>query len=145
MKKETILTGTIGLLIGIVVTGFAAGQAVNANNTGMMQMMGMKTSTLTSETPADHTTMSMPEMNKQLEELSGDEFDKTFLEMMIVHHQGAIDMAALIPSRAKHAEVKTLGEAIVSAQTKEIADMKQWQNNWGYSSGEMMDMMHGGH
>jgi uncharacterized protein (DUF305 family) len=38
-----------------------------------------------------------------------------------------------------------LGEAIISAQTKEIADMKQWQQDWGYSSDEMMQMMHGSH
>jgi hypothetical protein len=36
MKKESIVTGVIGLLLGIVIAGFAAGQAVNNNNTGMM-------------------------------------------------------------------------------------------------------------
>ena len=84
-------------------------------------------------------------MSEQLENLSGDDFDKAFIEMMIAHHQGAIDMAELSPDRAKHDEVKKLSEDIISAQQKEIADMKQWQEDWGYSSDDMMQMMHGNH
>lgn len=145
MKKESIMIGIIGLLVGVVITGFAAGQAVNNNNTGMMRMMGVETSKNEQSVATDHRTMSMADMNEQLEGLTGDEFDKAFVEMMIAHHEGAVDMAALIPSRAKHDEVKTLGEAIIAAQTKEIAEMKQWQNDWGYASDEMMDMMHGSH
>ncbi len=145
MKKESIMLGIIGLLVGVVITGFAAGQAVNSDNTGMMRMMGMDTSKNEQTVATDHSTMSMADMNKQLEGLSGDEFDKAFIEMMIAHHEGAVDMAELIPSRAKHDEIKTLGEAIITAQTKEIADMKQWQKDWGYSTDEMMDMMHGSH
>ncbi|MCA9337109.1 DUF305 domain-containing protein [Candidatus Saccharibacteria bacterium] len=143
MKKESIMIGVIGLLVGVVLTGFTAGQAVNNNNSGMMRMMGMDTSKNEKSVATDHGTMSMADMNKQLEGLSGDDFDKAFIEMMIAHHEGAVSMAELVPSRAKHDEVKKLGEAVIAAQTKEIADMKQWQKDWGYSSNEMMDMMHG--
>ena len=145
MKKETIMAGAIGLLLGAVVTGFAAGQAVNSNNRGMMQMMGMDTSVVHQQKATSHDTMSMADMTEQLKDKSGDDFDKAFVEMMISHHEGAVDMAQLIPSRAKHAEIKTLGESIIAAQTKEITDMKQWQKDWGYSTDESMQMMHGGH
>ena len=144
MKKESIMVGVIGLVVGVVVAGFAAGQAVNTDNTGMMRMMGMRTSDTTQQTAANHDTMSMADMTEQLKDKSGDEFDKAFIEMMISHHEGAVDMAQLIPSRAKHDEIKQLGEAIIAAQTKEIADMTQWQKDWGYSSDEMMNTMHGG-
>lgn len=139
MKKESIITGIVGLLLGVVIAGFTAGQAVNNNNTGMMRMMGMQTNT------ANHSEMSMSEMTEQLKGKTGDDFDKAFVEMMISHHEGAVAMAELIPSRAKHEEIKKLGEAIISAQTKEITDMKQWQKNWGYTSDEMMRTMHGNH
>lgn len=142
MKKESIMVGIIGLLVGVVITGFAAGQAVNNNNTGMMRMMGMDTSS-SKQFATSHDTMSMAEMTEQLKNKTGDDFDKAFVEMMISHHEGAVDMAELIPSRAKHDEVKKLGEAIITAQTKEIADMKQWQKDWGYSTDEMMGRMHG--
>lgn len=143
MNKENITAGAIGLLVGVIVTGFAAGQAVNNNSLGMMQMMGVDTNKVQYQGDSGHDTMSMADMTEQLKNKTGDDFDKAFIEMMISHHEGAVDMAALIPSRAKHEEVKTLGEAIIAAQTKEMADMKQWQRDWGYSSDEMMDMMHG--
>jgi uncharacterized protein (DUF305 family) len=84
----------------------------------------------------DHSAMGMmvemSSMNEQLEKLSGDEFDKAFLSLMIEHHQSAIDMAYPGMLNAKHEEAKTLTKNIVSAQSKEIAQMKQWQKEWGY-------------
>lgn len=144
MKKETILVGIIGLLIGVVVTGFAAGQAVSNNNTGMLQMMGMDTEKTTQIGMMDDSSMSMSEMNQQLESKTGDAFDAAFLEMMIVHHQGAITMADLAATRAKHDEIKALSNAIITAQNKEIADMQQWQMKWNYksTSDTMPGMMH---
>lgn len=46
--------------------------------------------------------------------------DQMFFEMMIPHHQGAIDMSELVPSRSERAEVKTLAEQIIVAQKAEI-------------------------
>jgi|SRR5574338_146892 uncharacterized protein (DUF305 family) len=111
----------------------------------MMRMMGMHTDTSEPQAATNHDEMSMSEMTEQLKNKTGDDFDKAFVEMMISHHEGAVAMAELIPSRAKHDEVKKLGEAIISAQTKEIADMQQWQKDWGYSTDESMQMMHGSH
>lgn len=145
MKKESIMIGVIGLLLGVVITGFAAGQAVNNNSTGMMSMMGMDTYRNQQNAAIDHSTMSMADMNKELEGLSGDDYDKAFNEMMIAHHEGAVDMAELSEQRAKHDEIKQLSQEIITAQEKEITDMKQWQLDWGYGSDEASQMMHGNH
>lgn len=145
MRKESIMVGVIGLLVGVVISGFVAGQAVNNNNTGIMRMMGIDTSHTAQQAATSHSTMSMADMTTQLSNKSGDDFDKAFVEMMISHHEGAVAMAELIPSRTKHDELKRLGEAVITAQTKEITDMKQWQMDWGYSTDESMRMMHGGH
>lgn len=145
MKKESIMYGIIGLLIGVVITGFAAGQAVNNNHSGMMRMMGMNTFQNQQYGATDHSTMSMADMNKELEGLSGDDYDKAFIEMMIAHHEGAVDMAELSEERAKHDEIKQLSKEIISAQEKEISDMKRWQLDWGYGTDEASLMMHGSH
>lgn len=135
MNKNTILALVIGLVIGVGGT-LGVSAVTDSDNSPT-------TNTTQQQTAAtDHSTMSMADMNKELEKLSGDDFDKAFLEMMVSHHEGAINMASLVPERAKHDEIKKLGEAIISAQTKEISDMKQWQKDWGYSSDEMMRMMH---
>jgi uncharacterized protein (DUF305 family) len=75
---------------------------------------------------------------------TGDDFDKAFIEQMIVHHQGAIDMANLAKQNAKHDEIKKLSDDIVTAQTKEINEMTSWQQQWGYEdsvSSSSHDMM----
>ncbi len=84
----------------------------------------------------DHSSMGMMNdmagMTDKLKGLSGDAFDKAFLSSMIEHHQSAINMAYPGQTNAQHEEVKTLTKAIVAAQSKEIAQMKQWQKDWGY-------------
>lgn len=143
MKRESILYGIIGLLSGLLIAGATVVLAVNNDNHTMMNMMGMDTSHSHADEAQSHSDMSMGEMTEQLKNKSGDEFDKAFIEMMISHHEGAVDMAKLIPDRAKHTEIKQLGEAIITAQTKEISDMQQWQKDWGYVADEMTNMMHG--
>lgn len=56
--------------------------------------------------------------------LSGAEFDQFFLESMIVHHEGALQMVRMI-TNSSNAEAKALGESIVESQTAEIEQMKQ--------------------
>lgn len=62
----------------------------------------------------------------QMEELaaaSGEEFDRLFLEGMILHHEGAIQMAQMVID-SSNAEVKALAEAIVESQTTQIELME---------------------
>lgn len=59
-----------------------------------------------------------------LEAASGAEFDRLFAEMMIEHHQGAIDMAQTVIDDGADPDVRTLAEAIIAAQSAEIAEMQ---------------------
>ena len=61
----------------------------------------------------------------RLRATSGAEFDRLFLELMIAHHEGAIDMAQDPLANGEDPELRTLLEAIVEAQTAEIAQMQQ--------------------
>jgi uncharacterized protein (DUF305 family) len=54
----------------------------------------------------------------------GKEFDRLFLEGMIKHHEGAIDMAEMVVESTNQ-EVSTLANAIITAQKEEIARMKE--------------------
>jgi uncharacterized protein (DUF305 family) len=142
MNNQSILYGIIGLFAGIIIVGFTASYAVNNNNAGMMRTFGMhsESSNRISDTDGmdmmDHSTgngdMSMNNMVSELSGRTGDDFDKAFLSEMIDHHQGAINMAKLVAAQAKHQEVKDLANGIITAQTSEIAQMKEWQKQWGY-------------
>jgi uncharacterized protein (DUF305 family) len=84
----------------------------------------------------DHSAMGMMDemagMTSELEGKTGDEFDKAFIEQMILHHQSAIAMATPGTQNAERQEVKDLTRAIVTAQSQEIQQMELWRKEWGY-------------
>jgi uncharacterized protein (DUF305 family) len=57
--------------------------------------------------------------------------DLSFTQQMIVHHQGAVEMADLAPSRAANQQVKDLAARIKAAQAPEIEQMTGWLTLWG--------------
>lgn len=57
-------------------------------------------------------------------------FDRTFIDMMVPHHQGAIRMARIELARGKDPELRSLAEAVVAAQSKEIEQMNAWRKQW---------------
>lgn len=137
MKNQALIYGVVGLVIGGLLVGFTATLAVNNNNQPMMRMMGMNTMT-NSQGMMDNDDMSMGQMMQGLQGKSGDEFDQTFISEMVMHHQGAIDMARLAQTGAKHQEIKDMADDIISAQSKEIDMMRTWQTNWGYKNTPQM-------
>lgn len=67
--------------------------------------------------------MMTAEQMEQLQRASGDEFDDMWLTMMIAHHEGAVAMAEQARSSSTP-EVTTLADAIISAQQREIQEMR---------------------
>jgi uncharacterized protein (DUF305 family) len=61
----------------------------------------------------------------KLESLNGQEFDKLWLESMIGHHQGAIEMAKAEIANGDNVDAKALAKNIVTTQEAEIGQMKQ--------------------
>lgn len=57
-------------------------------------------------------------------------YDLRFIEAMIPHHEGAINMAKEAQQKAEHDQIKTLADNIIQAQTDEVAQMKTWQQAW---------------
>ncbi|MFD3534833.1 DUF305 domain-containing protein [Streptomyces sp. NPDC058664] len=57
--------------------------------------------------------------------------DVMFAQMMIPHHEQALEMAKLAEGRAQDPEVKKLVTAIEQAQDPEIQKMKAWLKGWG--------------
>ncbi|ALO12718.1 hypothetical protein AQF52_7132 [Streptomyces venezuelae] len=57
--------------------------------------------------------------------------DVMFAQMMIPHHEQALEMAKLADGRAQDPEVRKLVAAIEQAQDPEIRKMKAWLKGWG--------------
>ena len=68
--------------------------------------------------------MLSEEQMAALENAQGAAFDKLYLEGMIGHHEGALQMAKMIEN-SDNAEAKQLAANIVTSQSAEIDKMKQ--------------------
>jgi uncharacterized protein (DUF305 family) len=68
---------------------------------------------------------SMAKMHRDMGR-AGEDADETFMRMMIPHHQGAIDMARIELEHGKDPEARRLAEAVIAAQTREIAEIETW-------------------
>ncbi|SHH10475.1 DUF305 domain-containing protein [Streptoalloteichus hindustanus] len=63
------------------------------------------------------------------------EADRAYVQMMIAHHQQAVEMTALAPERAADAQVRGLAARIGAAQGPEITAMRGWLERNGLGSG----------
>ena len=113
----------------------------------MPEMMGCDkyNTTITPNMPHDMMSMSMDDMSQMMAGKTGDELDRAFLEGMIPHNQGAVDMAKMMAG-SKHPELVKFAGDIIAGQSREIEQMQKWMQEWGYtstgatSSGTMMNM-----
>jgi len=78
-------------------------------------------------------TMTMPGMLtdaqlKKLDAATGVEFDRLFLELMITHHKGALQMVEVLlatPGAGQEVDVNVFANDVVTVQTAEIGAMRQ--------------------
>jgi uncharacterized protein (DUF305 family) len=125
-NKNTIIILLVAILA--VVIGYFIGSAACGNRNGNM-MHQMPNGQMMMGGSMDMDDM-MKSMSGSLEGKTGDAFDREFLAQMIVHHEGAVEMAEEALKNAKHQEIKDMAKAIIDAQTKEIGQMKEWHSTW---------------
>lgn len=58
-----------------------------------------------------------------LKKASGKAFDTVFMEMMIKHHEGAVEMAKTEKADGSFPDAKKMADAIITSQTAEISRM----------------------
>ncbi len=68
-------------------------------------------------------------------------FDRAFIDMMVPHHQGAIAMAKRLLKDGEQPALRKMANDIIDAQTKEIAQMREWRKAWYGSTGDSEDPM----
>lgn len=126
-KKTGILTGIIVVLLVIIMS---MGMSRN-NDGGFFGMHGFG--------------MMGSDERQSTMDLSGG--DIMFLQMMIPHHQQAVDISELAMAKSKDAELIALATDIRDGQKAEILQMKSWLReansdiDMGHSMGDSMGGM----
>ncbi|TFV79381.1 DUF305 domain-containing protein [Blastococcus sp. CT_GayMR19] len=109
-----------GLIAGaVVLTGCSGGSSMDMNDTN-----------------AGSSASQSAEFN---------DADVTFAQGMIVHHEGALEMAQMADGRAQDPRVLDLADRIEAAQDPEIQTMTSWLEDWDQpTSAEESGGMHMG-
>lgn len=99
----------------------------------IIQMQSWLGSSESNSMMSDHSGHSMDGMLTEeeftkLENASGVAFDTLFLEGMIVHHEGAIDMSRMIKDTTTK-EINLFGLNVIEVQSAEIREMKELLEN----------------
>ena len=122
MTRTTLRRGRIaaGLIAGVlIVAGCSNGASNSSENTG-------------AGADASSSASQSAEFN---------EADVSFVQGMIPHHRGALEMAQLAEGRAQDPRVLDLASRIEAAQDPEIETMTGWLEDWGQSESDDMGGM----
>ena len=111
-------------LASIAVVGAIAISQWPSNGSGSITGMNMTTADTSPSTKAYSDAMSG--MMKGMMTPATAKPDLDFVQGMIPHHQGAIDMTKVVLQYGKDPEIRKLAEGVVKAQESEIFAMNQW-------------------
>ena len=126
MNSKAIVFGAIG----IAALGIVAYKFLPSMNMGAMDGMDHATmdgSNVSASTKAFDGAMTT--MMKGMMATPTGKPDLDFMQGMIPHHQGAIEMSKVVLQFGQDAEVKALAENVIKAQEGEIAFMEGWLEN----------------
>ena len=71
-----------------------------------------------------------------MQTMKGHDFDMMFVEMMIPHHKGALEMSRDALQKSVRPEIKAFAQETIDKQLKEIGAMEDWKKSRG-KMGEM--------
>jgi uncharacterized protein (DUF305 family) len=60
----------------------------------------------------------------------GDEFELMFIDMMVRHHEGAIESSQAVLTDGQSPQVADLADSIIAEQESEIEQMREWESQW---------------
>lgn len=133
------------LLLAVSIVGLACSQSANVNTNMQMNHSQMNHSQMNhgemnhNSVPMNHSEMNHSGMDSAPNAANAP-YDLQFLDTMIAHHQGAVDMANLAMTNTNNADLKKFSTQIIADQTKEIKQMKDWREKWFGGKPSAMNM-----
>ena len=112
------------LIVGTLAMGLAALPAVAQDTQEQPAQPQTGGSMMGMHGAAMHTAMQHMQQGMNMS-MSGDP-DTDFAQMMIPHHQGAIDMARIELESGKDPQLRQMAQKVIEDQEREIATLKEW-------------------
>ncbi|MDQ2987349.1 MAG: DUF305 domain-containing protein [Armatimonadota bacterium] len=112
--------------LGLVcLAAVVAGCATSADNSDQ-KMDDHEMGSAPAGSPSSEMHMAMVRMSDEMAKapMTGDA-DEDFAAMMIVHHQGAIEMAELEVKHGKNAELKAMAQKMIDMQKQEQVELRK--------------------
>ena len=124
LAKTWLLTLLLAVTVILAACG-GAGGGQQGSGSGSEQEPAEKADGM-DHSQMNHGSMDMDSngMARQMVMENGKYSDKAFIDAMVPHHQGAIEMARVALKNAEHAEIKELTRNIISSQQAEIEELK---------------------
>src|SRR5947208_1566159 len=90
----------------------------------------------------DMSNMNMANAAESAPGAAAQPYDLQFLDSMIHHHDGAVQMATMEIGKSERVDLKTFAQKVIDDESKEIAEMRQLRDEWypGKPSAMNMDM-----
>ena len=120
-----VLAAILALVVSCANSGGGEEQGSSGSEDGMPGMA--------------HGSETTDEASEMLME-NGEYSDLRFVDAMVPHHQGAIEMAQVALENAEHPEILALAEEIVAAQDTEIGQLKSIKQEQFGTSEVSIDM-----
>lgn len=120
------LTKALAVALLIMPVAAAAEDGKSMHDMHDMKSMDMKADAAPKSESAAAFEAVNAKMHKDMGMAMTGDADVDFMQGMIPHHQGAIDMANVLLKYGKDPETRKLAEGIIKAQETEIAFMKDW-------------------
>jgi uncharacterized protein (DUF305 family) len=107
-KKNTV---SFILILALVLAG--------CSNNGAQPSSQLQTQSTQTIDPSQHQMHQVPLRTEQ-----------DFILHMIPHHQEAIDSSKILLEKTSDADLKKFATDVITVQTQEVVQMKQWLKNW---------------
>ncbi|WP_066378858.1 DUF305 domain-containing protein [Anabaena sp. CA = ATCC 33047] len=115
----------------VLLTSFTGGVLTACSTSTQAQNQDSQTiaNDISDRQPMNHGSGMIHNMAMDLGPADAD-YDLRFIDAMILHHQGAVDMAKEVQQKSNRPEMQKLAADIIKAQNQEIAQMQQWRKAW---------------
>lgn len=116
----------------IILTSFAAAMIAAGCSTDQPASNNAVDHSKMDHSQMDHSTMDHSDHSAMQSSPGAADahIDLQFIDTMIAHHQGAVDMAKMAVLQGEDQQLKKFNEGVVESQEREITQMKRWRDEW---------------